>query len=127
MVASNTLNSCTILARTFTPREHMGRHGRAVKREPAKRARADELAVAAFEFLAGDPARIARFFDMTGLTIDTIRTAAQEPRFFAGVLDYVISDEPLLLAFSRERGVDPNETVAARDILMQDSRERDTP
>jgi hypothetical protein len=39
----------------------------------------------------------------------------------------VISDEPLLLAFSRERGVDPNETVAARDILMQDSRERDTP
>jgi hypothetical protein len=51
----------------------------------------------------------------------------QEPRFFAGVLDHVIGDEPLLLALCRETGVDPNEIVAARDILMEDSRGRDTP
>jgi len=105
----------------------MDRHGRAVKQDTTKRARADELAVTAFEFLAGDSVRIARFLDMTGITIETIRAAAQEPRFFAGVLDYVSGDEPLLLAFSRESGVDPNEIVAARDILMEGSRERDTP
>ena len=105
----------------------MDRHGRAAKQDITRRARAEELAVAAFEFLAGDNVRIARFLDMTGITIETIRTAVQEPRFFAGVLDYVISDEPLLLAFSRESGVDPNEIVAARDILMEGSRERDTP
>src|SRR6516225_4082054 len=105
----------------------MDQHGRAVKQDTTKRARADELAVTAFEFLAGDSARIARFLDMTGITIETIRAAAQEPRFFAGVLDYVISDEPLLLAFSRESGVDPNEIVAARGILMEDCWESDTP
>ena len=104
----------------------MARIGRAVRRDTARRARAQELALAAFEFLAGDGARIARFFDMTGITIETIRTAAQEPRFFAGVLDHVISDETLLLAFSRESGIDPNEIVAARGILMEDCWERDT-
>jgi hypothetical protein len=107
-------------------REHMGRHGRVVKRDTARHAHADALALAAFEFLAGDGARLARFFDMTGITIETILAAAQEPRFFAGVLDHVISDETLLLAFSSEREVDPNEIVAARDILMEDCWERDT-
>ena len=105
----------------------MGRRGRAEKREIGKRERADGLAIAAVEFLAGEPARIARFLDMTGITIESIRTAAGEPRFLAGVLDHVTNDEPLLLAFSRQAGVDPNEIVAARDILMDDSRERDTP
>ena len=104
----------------------MGRHGRAIERQTAKRTRADELALAAFEFLAGERTRIARFLDTTGITIESIRIAAQEPRFLAGVLDYVISDGALLLAFSREREVDPNEIVAARDILIEYSWERDT-
>jgi hypothetical protein len=105
----------------------MGSGGRAVERASAKRARADELAVVAFQFLAADPARIARFFNMTGISSETIRSAAEEPRFFAGVLDHVIGDEPLLLAFCRERGVDPNEAVEARHILMEDSWERGSP
>jgi hypothetical protein len=110
----------------------MSRHGQAGKHKTGiktamKRARARDLAVAAFEFVASEPARIARFLDMTGITIDTIRAAAEEPRFLAGVLDHVTSEEPLLLAFARQSGVEPNEIVAARDILMDDSRERDTP
>jgi hypothetical protein len=107
----------------------MIRHGRAEKRETSKRTRADDnardLAVAAFEFLAGEPSRIARFLDMTGITIESIRRAAEEPRFLAGVLDYVTSNEPLLLAFSQQGNIDPNEIVAARDILTEASWERD--
>lgn len=105
----------------------MGVRGRAESRATDKSERADQLAVAAFEFLAAEPARIGRFLDVTGISVESIRAAVQEPRFLAGVLDYVTGDEPLLLDFSRQTGVDPNEIVAARDILMQDSWGHDGP
>ncbi len=51
-------------------------------------------------FLATDPERLGRFLAITGIGPEAIRTAAADPQFLAGVLDHVVSDEPLLLAGS---------------------------
>ena len=64
---------------------------------------------------------------MTGIGPDSIREAAREPRFLAGVLDHVAGDEALLRAFAAENGVDPDTVMRARELLAGASWERDTP
>src|SRR3954452_6132510 len=53
---------------------------------------AEELAARILQFLAEDPGRMARFFNTTGLTAETIRVAASAPGFAMSVLDYVLKD-----------------------------------
>jgi len=90
-------------------------------------ARAQELAVAAFEFIAGEPRRLGRFLEMTGIAIESIREASRDSDFLAGVLDHICEDEPLLLAFCREIGVNPDAVVRARAVLSGAPWERDAP
>jgi len=90
-------------------------------------ATAQELAVAAFEFIAGEPRRLGRFLEMTGIAIESIREASRDSDFLAGVLDHICEDEPLLLAFCREIGVNPDEVVRARAVLSGAPLERDAP
>jgi hypothetical protein len=37
--------------------------------------------------------------------------------FLAGILDHLLSDEPLLLAFCAESGTDPEQVPPARDSM----------
>src|SRR3954462_14903264 len=53
---------------------------------------AEELAARILQFLVDDPGRMARFFNTTGLTAETIRTAASAPGFAMSVLDYVLEE-----------------------------------
>ena len=77
----------------------------------------EDLAVAALGFLAAEPDRLARFLALSGLGPDNLRAAAADPGFFAAVLDYVLSDEPLLLGLAAERSVPPERIAAARAAL----------
>jgi Protein of unknown function (DUF3572) len=77
----------------------MANRRKAQSRKEAQAA-AEQLAVAALGFIAGEPERLGRFLAMTGLGPASIRDAASEPQFLAGVLDHVAADEPLLLAFA---------------------------
>src|SRR5215208_6121069 len=45
------------------------------------------------------------------------RVAARSPGFFAGLMDYLVSDEELLVAFAGEIGADPESVMAARHLL----------
>ena len=67
----------------------------------------EQLAVEALSFLASDEEKLGDFLAATGLTRDTLRHAAGEPGFLAGVLGHVGADEALLLAFASHQGVDP--------------------
>jgi hypothetical protein len=78
---------------------------------------ADELAVAALVFLAGDEQRLGPFLALTGLAPESLRTAAREPGFLLGVLDHVMGDESLLRAFANESGIDPEDVARARQAL----------
>jgi hypothetical protein len=68
---------------------------------------AEELAIQALTFIAGDSERLGRFLAISGIGPAQIRAAAQEPGFLIGVLDHLAGDERLLSAFAAETGVDP--------------------
>ncbi|MGA7014383.1 MAG: DUF3572 domain-containing protein [Pseudolabrys sp.] len=88
---------------------------------------AEELAIQALTFIAGDSERLGRFLAATGIGPTEIRTAAREPAFLAGVLDYMASDEHLIDAFVNESGLDPSDIERARTALGGNTWERDVP
>ena len=75
---------------------------------------AEALIAQVLQFFMADPDRLVRFFDVTGLTPDTIRTAANAPSFAAAVLDYMLGDEALLQRFAAETGTQPEALQSAR-------------
>lgn len=101
------------------------------KRSPAgirqDRHAAEALAIAALGFIAGEPERLGRFLAMTGIGPDSIRAAARSPQFLLGVLDHLVADEPLLLAFAAENSIPPNAVIKARDTIAGRRWERETP
>ena len=88
-----------------------------IKERPAERARADDIAISALSFLAGDGERIAGFLEATGLDPTGLRAAAQRADFGAGVLAYLLSDEPLLLVFCAHAQLQPAAVQRAHDLL----------
>jgi Protein of unknown function (DUF3572) len=75
---------------------------------------AEALTARVLQFFVADPDRLMRFFDVTGLTADTIRSAANAPGFAAAVLDYMLGDEALLQRFAAETGTQPEALLRAR-------------
>ncbi len=96
---------------------------------PSRQSReaAEALAVQALNFLAQDPARLARFLALSGLDVGTIRSAAAESAFLAGVLAHLGEDESLLVAFAAEAGIAPAEVDLARRVLAGGDWEREVP
>ena len=84
------------------------------------------LAVQALGFIAEEPERLAGFLAVTGLASAGIREAALEPGFLAGVLEHMLGDESLLLAFAASAGIDPAGIARARRALGG-NWERDLP
>ena len=74
---------------------------------------AESVAIAALAFVAGDPELLPRFLAITGIEAQSIRQAASEPGFLAGVLNFVLAHEPTLLRFSEETGIEPARVAGA--------------
>lgn len=77
----------------------------------------ETVALRAFGRLAADAERLGAFLAATGLTPETVRSAAGEPGFLPGVLDHLCSDETLLVAVAGEIGLPPEMLAAARRAL----------
>jgi len=84
---------------------------------------AEVLAIQALGFIAQDDERLGRFLALTGIGPAEIREAARERHFLAGVLDYVIGDEDLLVAFAGHAGVEPPTIRIARRALAEPASE----
>jgi chromosome segregation ATPase len=78
---------------------------------------AETIALGALAFLASENERLARFLSMSGLQAHNVRAAARAPGFLAAVLDYVASDEPLLIALADHLKTKPEMVMAARCAL----------
>jgi len=78
---------------------------------------AEILAIQALAFIAEEPERMSAFLAATGIEPAAIRDAAHEPDFLAGVLEHMLGDENLLLAFADSAGLDPAEIARARHAL----------
>jgi hypothetical protein len=95
---------------------------------PAPRESAELLAVQALTFIAEDAARMRGFLAATGLEPGQIRAAAGQDGFFAGVLEHILDNESLLVAFADSVGIDPAEIARARAALGPGANwERDLP
>ena len=68
-------------------------------------------------FVASDPDQLGRFMALSGLSPQDLRANLQDPVFQAGVLDFALSDESLLLAFAANEGIDPHAVLRARARL----------
>jgi hypothetical protein len=88
---------------------------------------AESLAIQALNYLATEPERLSRFLALSGLDPGSIRSAAAESGFLAGVLAHLGQDESLLVAFAAEAGVTPAEVDRARRVLAGGDFERDEP
>jgi Protein of unknown function (DUF3572) len=92
----------------MTPRKPQG---------TARDENAEAMAIEALGWLAGEPERLGRFIALSGLGPDNLRDAASAPGFLAAILDYLGSNESLLVAFSEESGRRPQDVARAAQAL----------
>jgi Protein of unknown function (DUF3572) len=92
----------------------------------AAREPAEMLAIQALSFIAEEPERLNGLLSATGLTLNRLRESANQPDFLAGVLEHMLADESLLLAFADSAGIDPAAVARARNALGG-NWERDIP
>ncbi|WP_306118034.1 MULTISPECIES: DUF3572 domain-containing protein [unclassified Roseitalea] len=78
---------------------------------------AHSLAIAALGWIAADRTMLGRFVAVTGIEPETMRQAAGEPGFLAGVLDFLFAHEPSLVRFCEEAHIDPAALERARQAL----------
>jgi hypothetical protein len=78
---------------------------------------AETLAIQALAFIAEEPDRLTAFLSATGLSPESIRESATQPDFLLGVLEHMVSDESLLVAFADSAGINPVEIARARGAL----------
>jgi hypothetical protein len=88
---------------------------------------AEIVAIQALSFVAGDPERLGAFLAETGIGPETLRSAAANPHFLAGVLDFVLRDDATVKAFAAASELDPTTIAAAREVLVEDRPGRDEP
>ncbi len=87
------------------------------RRAQVSRDTAEMLAIQALAFIGREPDRLARFLDLSGIAPQEIRAAARDGGFLAGVLEHMLGDENLLVAFAESAGIDPGEIARARRVL----------
>ena len=81
---------------------------------------AQGIATEALMYLTQDPERVGRFLAFSGIGPETIREAAGEPGFLAGVLEFLMADEASLLVYCENAGIRPTLIAAARFVLAGD-------
>lgn len=89
---------------------------------------AEAIAIGALAYIAGDVELTRRFLALSGLEDGDLRQAAGEPGFLAGVLDFVMAHEPVLIAIAAADNRPTAEIEAAHRLLSLtegDGREAD--
>ena len=78
---------------------------------------AEVIALNMLAFLADDETRLGTFLNLTGAPPGDLPRLAREPQFLAGVFDFVLADQALLLLFAESHGVRPESLMRARRFL----------
>ena len=78
---------------------------------------AQTIALKALGYLAADEDLLEPFLGSTGLGVGDLRAGATDSAFLAGILDYLMQNEALLLAFAASEELAPETIVRARQRL----------
>ena len=79
--------------------------------------RAEILALEGLGWLAGRPEDMQRFLNLSGMDVAELRDGAGTPGVSLAVIDFLMGDEALLIAFCRDNQFDPRKMQAARHAL----------
>ncbi len=79
---------------------------------------AEALAFRAVAFIASDDGYLADFLSRSGLSPQALAEFIEDRAFLTGVLDHLLADESLLLAFCGNAGIDPADIQPARNALF---------
>jgi len=83
-----------------------------MKREPA-----ETLALRALAWLAADDDLLGRFLGASGAAPGELASGVSDPRFLAAVLDFVLTDDSLVMAFCDAEGYPYPAPMEARAAL----------
>lgn len=78
---------------------------------------AESLALQGLGWLAGQDEAFGAFLAQSGSDAATVRARAGDPEMLGAVLDFLLSDEQLLLRFCAEAGFAPEAPMRARALL----------
>ena len=78
---------------------------------------AETIAIKALEYLSNDPELMGRFLALSGLDPSELRSVVGETSFLAAILDFMLNDDSLILAFASNNNLDPESIVAAKNRL----------
>ena len=82
-----------------------------------ERSQAEETAISALGWLAGDEDALASFLGAAGAAPEDLRARAKSPEFLGFVMDFLLGDETLLFAFCDARGLPYDTPMRARAAL----------
>jgi hypothetical protein len=81
------------------------------------RDRAAAISLKVLAFIAEDAKRLQRFLNLTGIEPAALAALAPKTHFQAAVLEYLQSDEVLLLEFCAREALDPTLPAGASRVL----------
>ncbi len=82
---------------------------------------AEAIALRGLQHLASEDDLLMRFSALTGILPNDMRSAATQPGFLVGVLDFFLSHEPDLLVFAEQEGLRPESIAEARNTLSPET------
>jgi hypothetical protein len=88
---------------------------------------AQAIIIRAITYLATTPEELSLFLGYSGSTPEDLRGQLQTPAFQAGLLDFLLEHETILLNFAIAENLKPQEIIAARLALPgaeQDFKDR---
>lgn len=75
------------------------------------------LALKSLAYLANSEGALDRFLEVSGADRDTLRLRADEPEFLVSLLDFLLTNEGLLVGFCNESSTDVRAVHMARHVL----------
>lgn len=75
------------------------------------------LALQALTYIGANEDILNGFLYQSGAAPDDLCNQISDPAFLAGILDFLLSDEPVLLAFCTEQNIAPELILQARRML----------
>lgn len=84
---------------------------------PVRQEDAETLALTVLAWLAADEEMLSHFCAATGMSPSDLRSAAADPEFLAGVLDFLCLDDAWVAAFAADTGTPPEAPARARAAL----------
>lgn len=79
---------------------------------------ASDIAIQALTFLTQEENRLSRFLDITGWTPANLASPDSRSIILVSVLEYLMSNEDILLTFAANSRIEPGDIIKAHNALQ---------